>query len=137
MILEVIIAVGLGYNQFNLPGNFSIKTVKQQYADSLKEFSKTCESVFETQLNRVAGCIKGWKATWYEDSSKKGNPIAEDAGSFRGSSTLQCGIYDLTEQNEADRFKTYDLPGIVANLDIEMWNGKSIYSNFERNRFSY
>ena len=44
---------------------------------------------------------------WKEISGTKGNPIAEDAGSFRGSSSLLCGIYDLTEQNEADRFKTY------------------------------
>ncbi|MFM5945154.1 MAG: type I-D CRISPR-associated helicase Cas3', partial [Dolichospermum sp.] len=52
---------------------------------------------------------------------KSGNPIAEDAASFRGSSPLQCGLYDLTETNENERFKTYDLPGILSNLDIEMW----------------
>ncbi|MBV6627603.1 MAG: type I-D CRISPR-associated helicase Cas3' [Rivularia sp. (in: Bacteria)] len=93
------------------------KTIKQQYVDSVKEFSKTCESVFDTKLNSVAKCIKAWN----ELSDKKGNSIAKDAASFRGSSSLLYGIYDLTEQNEADRFKTYDLPGIVANLDIEMW----------------
>jgi CRISPR-associated endonuclease/helicase Cas3 len=54
-------------------------------------------------------------------SGKSGNPIAEDAASFRGSSPLQCGLYDLTEINEAERFKTYDLPGILSNLEIEMW----------------
>jgi CRISPR-associated endonuclease/helicase Cas3 len=110
-----------GVQSIYLSKKLKHKTIQQQYAESVKVFSQTCESVFDTKLNRVAGCIKGWGTTWYELSGKKGNPIADDAGSFRGSSTLQCGIYDLTEQNEADRFKTYDLPGIVANLDIEMW----------------
>jgi len=41
---------------------------------------------------------------------------------FRGSSPLQCGLYDLTEPNERDRFKTYDLPGVLSNLEIEMWS---------------
>lgn len=71
-------------------------------------------------MGKVAGDIRGWATEWQQLSGKsKGNPIAEDAFSFRGSSPLQCGIYDLTEANEADRFKTYDLPGILANLEIE------------------
>ena len=37
-----------------------------------------------------------------------------------GSSPLQCGLYDLIEPIEADRFKTYDLPGILSNLEIEV-----------------
>ena len=110
-----------GVQSIYLSKKLQHKTIQQQYSESVKIFSQTCESVFDTKLNLVAGCIKGWREKWYEDSGKKGNPIAEDAGSFRGSSTFQCGIYDLTEANEADRFKTYDLPGIVANLDIEMW----------------
>ncbi len=58
---------------------------------------------------------------WQQISGKSGNPIAEDAASFRGSSPLQCGLHDLTEENEADRFKTYDLTGTLSNLDIEVW----------------
>ncbi len=110
-----------GVQSIQITWKLKHKTIQQQYADSVKVFSQTCESVFDTKLSRVAGCIKGWEREWLEISGKKGNPIADDASSFRGYSTLQCGIYDLTEQNEADRFKTYDLPGIVANLDIEMW----------------
>jgi CRISPR-associated endonuclease/helicase Cas3 len=30
-------------------------------------------------------------------------------------------LYDLTETNEVDRFKTYDLTGILSNLEIELW----------------
>jgi CRISPR-associated endonuclease/helicase Cas3 len=62
-----------------------------------------------------------WRREWQELSGKKsGNPIFEDASSFRGSSPLQCGLYDITEEYEGDRFKTYDLPGILSNLEIKM-----------------
>ena len=95
-------------------------TVKQQNAGSQKAFRAACEQVFETSLKRTAGRVKGWADEWRRLSGKKEeNPIAKDASSFRGTSPLQCGIYDLTESNEADRFKTYDLPGILANLEIE------------------
>lgn len=95
------------------------RTIKQQYAGSQAAFRAACEQVFETQLGKVAGRVKGWAVDWQQLSGKRGNPIAEDAGSFRGYSSLQCGLYDVTETNEADRFKTYDLPGILGNLQIE------------------
>ena len=99
----------------------SDRTIKQQYAQSREKFQTACEQVFNTSLKSQAGHITGWAKNWKEMSGKSGNPIAEDAASFRGSSPLQCGLYDLTEINEAERFKTYDLPGILSNLEIEMW----------------
>jgi CRISPR-associated endonuclease/helicase Cas3 len=99
----------------------SDRTIKQQYDQSREKFQKACEQVFETRLNSQAGHITKWAKEWKEMSGKSGNPIAEDAASFRGSSPLQCGLYDLTENNENERFKTYDLPGILSNLEIEMW----------------
>lgn len=99
----------------------SDRTIKQQYAQSREKFQKACEQVFDTSLKSQAGRITGWAKDWKEMSGKSGNPIAEDAASFRGSSPLQCGLYDLTENNENERFKTYDLPGILSNLEIEMW----------------
>ncbi|HEY9811210.1 MAG TPA: type I-D CRISPR-associated helicase Cas3' [Halomicronema sp.] len=96
-------------------------TIKQQYEQSQLEFRKACDLVFNTKVQSVWGRLKQWKAEWEDLSGNKtGNPIAEEAASFRGSSSLLCGIYDLTESYEADRFKTYDLPGIVSNLEIEM-----------------
>ena len=107
---------------FRLLYQLSDRTIQQQYAGSREKFQVDCEQVFETSLSKVAGCIKGWAREWQDLSGQKGgNPIAEDASSFRGSSPLQCGLYDLTEPNESDRFKTYDLPGILGNLEIEMW----------------
>ncbi|MBD1930760.1 MULTISPECIES: type I-D CRISPR-associated helicase Cas3' [Cyanophyceae] len=97
------------------------KTIKQQYESSQKAFQAACEEVFNTSLKKVFGRSEAWKREWQELSgNSKGNPIAEDAASFRGFSPLQCGIYDLTEPNEIDRFKTYDLPGILGNLEIEV-----------------
>jgi CRISPR-associated endonuclease/helicase Cas3 len=97
------------------------KTIKQQYEGSRKAFQAACEEIFNTSLKKVFSRSEAWKREWQQLSGKdKGNPIAEDAASFRGVSPLQCGIYDLTESNEADRFKTYDLPGILSNLEIEV-----------------
>ncbi|MEC4982864.1 MAG: type I-D CRISPR-associated helicase Cas3' [Oscillatoria sp. PMC 1068.18] len=95
--------------------------IKQNYSISREKFQQDCEEVFGTNLKRVAGCVIGWSKDWQKISGKKGNPIFDDASSFRGSSPLQCGLYDQTEQDEASRFKTYDLPGILSNLEIGMW----------------
>jgi CRISPR-associated endonuclease/helicase Cas3 len=72
-----------------------------------------------------------WAQEWEQLSGKKGNPIVEDASSFRGSSPLQCGIYDLTEPWEGDRFKTYDLPGILSNLTIEPMTEKAFMQELQ------
>jgi CRISPR-associated endonuclease/helicase Cas3 len=110
--------------------------VKQQYEGSQEAFKNDCELVFSTDKRKVnlkAVYIrsKEWEQEWQELSGKdKGNPILEEAASFRGTSPLLCGIYDTTEQNEADRFKTYALPGILSNLEIEPMKG----TEFERLR---
>jgi CRISPR-associated endonuclease/helicase Cas3 len=107
---------------FNLLFDLKHPHIQQQYAGSLQRFQSSCEDVFDTSLKKIAGQVRAWAHEWQRLSGKKGNPIAEDAISFRGSSPLQCGLYDLTEPNERDRFKTYDLPGVLSNLDIEMWS---------------
>lgn len=107
----------------SLGRQLSNPAVKSQYEGSVQKFQLACEKVFETRFGQTFGRIKGWAEEWQILSGQKtGNPIAEDAKSFRGSSPLQCGLYDLTEVNERDRFKTYDLPGILSNLEIEMWS---------------
>ncbi len=94
--------------------------LKQAYGKGSQEaFRQDCETVFNTSFKKTIGRIKGWEKEWQELSGESGNPIVEDASSFRGVSCLQCGLYDLTETNEADRFKTYGLPGILSNLEIE------------------
>ncbi len=105
--------------------------IQQQYAGSLQRFQASCEEVFDTPMRTVAGRVKGWANEWQTVSGRKGNPIVDDATSFRGSSPLLCGLYDLTEPNEADRFKTYDLPGVLSNLNIEMWTKKGFLESLK------
>ena len=95
-------------------------TIKKGYASSREEFSTTCQRVFKKSLGKAYGQIKQWNQEWQELSGQKStSPIVEDAASFRGTSPLQCGLYDLTEAAATDRFKTYDLSGILSNLEIE------------------
>ncbi|WP_069790321.1 type I-D CRISPR-associated helicase Cas3' [Cyanobacterium sp. IPPAS B-1200] len=95
------------------------KTIEQQFAGSKEAFKQDCQKVFNLSLKKTAFCMRKWGEEWQQLSGKKGNPIVESASSFRGSNELQCGLYDLTEVNECDRFKTYNLPSILSNLDIE------------------
>ena len=107
---------------FKLCRDLNHRTIQQQYAGSREKFQLACETVFDASIQKVAGRVSRWAKEWQQFSGQKsGNPIAEDACSFRGTSPLQCGIYDETELDELDRYKTYDLPGILGNLEIELW----------------
>ena len=101
--------------------------IERQYAGSAQRFKTNCEDVFNVNLSAIAGRVSGWAKDWKRQSGKSGNPILQDAISFRGSSPLMCGIYDLTESDKIDRFKTYALPGVLSNLDIELWSEKGFY----------
>jgi CRISPR-associated endonuclease/helicase Cas3 len=117
---------------FSLCLDLNHRTIQEQYAGSRAKFQSDCETVFDTNLRQIAGRVKGWSIDWQNLSGQKnGNPILEDACSFRGSSPLQCGLYDLTEDNEIDRFKTYDLTGILSNLEIELWTEAAFMRSIE------
>jgi CRISPR-associated endonuclease/helicase Cas3 len=51
----------------------------------------------------------------------KQHKIIDEARSFRGGSQLDCAIYDTTnlDEPERDRFKTYNLPGLLSNFIFE------------------
>lgn len=120
------------YQSLAIASRLNHKTIKQQYVGSLEAFSKNCEKVFNQKLRSLFGRVKGWEADWQALSGKKnGNPIYEDACSFRGSSPLQCGLYDLTEENPADRYKTYGLPGVLSNLEVEVWTKAEFMRSLE------
>ncbi len=117
---------------FKLCVDLNHKTIQQQYAGSREKFQSACETVFDTSLKSVAGRVFGWADEWKQFSGQKtGNPIVEDACSFRGSSPLQCGLYDETEPHEANRYKTYDLPGILGNLEIELWTKEAFLRSLD------
>ncbi|MBD3886699.1 type I-D CRISPR-associated helicase Cas3' [Phormidium tenue FACHB-886] len=58
----------------------------------------------------------------------KQHKIIDEARSFRGSSQLDCAVYDTTnlDEPERDRFKTYNLPGLLNNF---------IFASMEKNEF--
>ena len=109
-----------GVQSLAISNNLNHKTIRDSFAESREVFKEDAQKVFDIRLGRVWGCREQWRQEWEELSGKKEkSPIEEDASSFRGSSPLLCGLYDLTEEYELDRFKTYDLSGILSNLDIE------------------
>jgi CRISPR-associated endonuclease/helicase Cas3 len=139
-----------GVQSVKLWWNLGDPNLKQAYGEGSQEaFRQDCEKVFTTSLKETIGRIKEWEKEWKELSgNKSGNPIVEDASSFRGVSCLQCGLYDLTETNEADRFKIYDLPGILSNLEIQTitktefdkllaTTSKKINTPIPKSRFNY
>jgi CRISPR-associated endonuclease/helicase Cas3 len=96
--------------------------IADQYPQSRENLENAIQQVFGMSVKRAMFMTMTWAKEWQETFPKKqGNLIAEEACSFRGSSPLLCGIYDATEPHLADRFKTYDLPGILSNLAIETW----------------
>ena len=60
---------------------------------------------------------------YVEAKTKK---VIDEARSFRGSSQLDCAIYDITnlKEPEKERFKVYNLPGIINNVLFE-WMDKN------------
>lgn len=120
------------YQSLEITRRLSHKTIKQQYEGSLAAFIKNCEEVFDQKVRYLFGRVQSWEKDWQELSRKKdGNPIYKEACSFRGSSPLQCGLYDLTEENPADRYKTYGLPGVLSNLEVEVWTKAEFMRSLE------
>lgn len=101
--------------------NLAHPNIQASYPGSLQAFRATTEKIFETTFGRVAGCKRQWREQWQTISGKNTqSPIHAEAVSFRGSSPLQFGVVDLTESHLGEQFKTYELPGILSNLEVEM-----------------
>lgn len=88
--------------------------MKKVYLDAAENFKTDTEKVFQFDMLKKKGqvhhCIQ----------HKKKKVIAE-ALSFRGSSQLDCAIYDAMnpDEPEPERFKTYHLPGLLSNFVFE------------------
>ena len=89
--------------------------MKETYPNAIDSFGADVEQAFEVSLKRQYGqvvrCLEA-----------KQSKIIDEARSFRGSSQLDCAIYDVTnlDEPERDRFKTYNLPGLLSNFDFEV-----------------
>ncbi len=88
--------------------------MKQQYPEAAEKFA--------TDIKNVLGVtIEQKKAQLFRCMSENKKKIIEEARSFRGSSQLNCAIYDVTnpEEPEGDRFKTYNLPSLLSNFTFK------------------
>jgi len=88
--------------------------MKQQYPEVAEKFA--------TDIKNVLGVtIEQKKAQLFRCMSENKKKIIEEARSFRGSSQLNCAIYDVTnpEEPECDRFKTYNLPSLLSNFTFK------------------
>jgi CRISPR-associated endonuclease/helicase Cas3 len=85
--------------------------MKATYPNAVDGFGVDIENTFgvnlKYQYGKVIRCIDA-----------KQHKIIDEARSFRGSSQLDCAIYDATnpDEPERDRFKTYNLPGLLSNF---------------------
>lgn len=89
--------------------------MKETYPNAIDGFGADVEKVFKINLKHQYGqvmrCLEA-----------KQNKIIDEARSFRGSSQLDCAIYDATNPDEPERdcFKTYNLPGLLSNFVVEV-----------------
>ncbi|MFM6222199.1 MAG: type I-D CRISPR-associated helicase Cas3', partial [Dolichospermum sp.] len=100
--------------------------LKGKYPDIHKKFGTSIQRALGIKLEHI-------KAQYYRCKGEKKEKIIEEARSFRGSSQLDCAIYDLTNPNEpkSERFKMYNLPGILSNFLFELWDKDSFITEAE------
>lgn len=81
------------------------------YPNASGGFKTDVQKAFSFNMKQKHGQI-------YHYLNEKKHQIIDEARSFRGSSQLDCAVYDLTNPNEPerDRFKSYNLPGLLSNF---------------------
>jgi CRISPR-associated endonuclease/helicase Cas3 len=89
--------------------------MKTKYPDAADGFKTDAQNALGFQMKHKHGQT-------YQYIKEKKHQIIDEARSFRGSSQLDCAIYDATNPNEPERerFKTYSLSGLVSNFEFEM-----------------
>lgn len=85
------------------------------YPDAQHGFRADVENAFKVNLGAKYGQVNDYL-------KQKLHKIIDEARSFRGSSQLNCAIYDMTNsvEPERDRFKTYHLPGLLSNFVFDL-----------------
>jgi len=95
--------------------HMEIRKLKAKYPDAVDGFAQDVEKAFDVNLKHqyanVLRCVNA-----------KQTKIIDEARSFRGSSQLDCAIYDAMnpDEPERDKFKTYNLPGLLSNFLFEL-----------------
>jgi CRISPR-associated endonuclease/helicase Cas3 len=96
--------------------------MKETYPLAKDGYKVDVQNAFGISINREYARIQDLVDT-------KRKAVIDEARSFRGSSQLDCAIYDLTNPNEPERerFKTYNLPGLLSNFVIEAMEPDSFW----------
>jgi CRISPR-associated endonuclease/helicase Cas3 len=89
--------------------------MKEIYPDAEKGFGMDIQKAFEVSIKQQHRQVQRYLEA-------KQHKIIDEARSFRGSSQLDCGIYDAInpDEPERDKFKTYNLPGLLSNFVFEV-----------------
>jgi len=89
--------------------------MKETYPLAADGFGTDVQKAFEVSLKQQYGQVQ-------RCLEAKQHKVIDEARSFRGSSQLDCAIYDATNSGEPerDRFKTYGLPGLLSNFVFEV-----------------
>jgi CRISPR-associated endonuclease/helicase Cas3 len=88
--------------------------LKHDYPSAYEGFGNNIQQALNVSVKKKFGqiqhCIREGK-----------QKVVDEARSFRGSSQLNCAIYDLSNPNEPEqeRFKTYNLPSLISNFVYE------------------
>ncbi len=97
------------------------KHLSSQYPAAADGFGGDIQRSLNISVEKKIGQI-------YHCKQQGKQKVVDEARSFRGSSQLNCGIYDLTNPDEPakERFKTYNLPSLISNFIYE-WMDKETF----------
>jgi CRISPR-associated endonuclease/helicase Cas3 len=89
--------------------------MKATYPDAAEGFKTDTEKAFRFEMSKKRGQVR-------HCLNEKQHKIIDEARSFRGSSQFDCAVYDVTNLGEPEweRFKTYNLPGLLSNFVFEL-----------------
>lgn len=93
--------------------------MKETYPNASEGFKTDTENAFKFEMSKKRGLVHHYL-------QQKQHKIIDEARSFRGSSQLDCAVYDVTNSGEPERerFKTYNLPGLLSNFVFDLMDQK-------------
>lgn len=107
------------------------KEINQSYETVRENLAADYESAFGIDMNQQ----KRKLATYVSGDLKDERPILDVARSFRGGSGLECAVIDQSVDDERQRFKIYDLPGLLTNCHFaEVLNKSKFHALAEKYR---
>ena len=91
--------------------------IRQKYPKAQNSFQIACEEMFKFSIQETLNNYQEWQQVLGKDSDNldfKNLLSCSNTINF-----LPCALYDYEQSNENARFKIYDLPEILINLEVE------------------